>query len=129
MGKDKYKPKKELSAKKALSEHGKLESRWSEESKLSQRILIEILKQLEIQNKPERGYNPLRTPGLYDFSCSNCKGTGYLGRFDTHPTKKKEEAYLIKDCDWCKGTGVIEIEAIDQRKVSKEKDLYFNKIY
>ena len=47
--------------------------------------------------------------------CSSCTGTGQ----DTGWGLERE--WIIRDCEDCKGTGKIEIEIVDKRKITKKK--------
>ncbi len=82
-------------------------------------LLAKISKQdIEEENIPQES-------GKQNFRCSACKEVGYVELWEGG-NKKEHEHKVIEDCDTCKGEGVVILKVIDKRKITKDKDLYYD---
>ncbi len=114
---------------KAEKESKKLKSRWSEESQLTQRIIIGILKELESLNGKkleEEKEKPGQETGMQRFRCEKCETSGTIEIWDEskEPIKK-----IIKDCPNCNGDGFTNIMVVDKRKNTKNRKLRYDDEY
>lgn len=88
-----------------------------------------VLKLLSRIAKKKIDDEPVHQPqesGKNQFKCKNCEGAGYTELWDEYEGK---EAKFISDCPQCKGEGYITLEVVDNRKKTKDKDLYYNEEY
>jgi len=63
------------------------------------------------------------------FKCKECNGEGWTDEFGKNPNDLDMEAFVITDCEICKGLGFIELLIIDKRERSKDKTLNYLKEY
>lgn len=66
---------------------------------------------------------------IQKFFCKNCSGEGYVARWEGDNKKTGFEDLVLKDCDICDGKGYIELEVIDNRKITKNKKADYDKEY
>lgn len=115
-------------AKNFLKKHDKLKSYWSDESRLTQKILIECLNTLESMNgKKEEEDSIPQVAGVQRFECTTCKTAGYTEEWREEDEKTTQK--IIRDCTSCKGEGFIIVDVVDKRKKSKNRKLEFNDEY
>ena len=89
-----------------------------------QRHTLDLLSILSDKKIEEDTYTP-QDSGKHNFRCSTCKGIGYVELWEGG-NKREAEHKVIKDCNICKGEGIVEIKVIDKRKKTKDKDLYYD---
>ena len=64
----------------------------------------------------------MQNKNMKKFKCSQCTGKGYSQIWESNTPK--DEHLEIKDCESCKGKGILMLEVEDLRKVSKKRKLY-----
>jgi DnaJ-class molecular chaperone len=69
-----------------------------------------------VTKKPKAGGKSMK------MKCSSCRGKGYEGEWRII---KKQNLWVVKDCPFCNGKGMIEVWITDKRTVSKKKKLYY----
>lgn len=113
----------------AEKKHKKLKSMWSEESHLTQGIIIGILRELELINKKkleEEKEEPEQEAGMQRFRCETCETSGIVEEWDESVTPTKK---IIKDCPNCKGEGFRKVMVVDKRKETKNRKLRYDDEY
>ena len=114
----------------AEKQHKKLKSRWSEESQLTQRVIIGILKELESLNGnklKEEKEEPEQEAGMQRFRCETCKTSGTVEEWDEKEGETTKK--IIRDCPECKGEGFRKVMVVDKRKNTKNRKLRYDDEY
>ena len=81
---------------KAEKEHKKLKSRWSDETHLTQEVIISILRELESLNgKKLKAEKEEQEAGIQRIRCETCKTSGTVEEWEESKIQTKK---IIKEC-------------------------------